>query len=261
MAHRTSVLAILAAAVALGPLVSAEPFDPDDYVVADLSGTRTDGSTPDGITASDGWINHFQIDWTVTPDDPAPNGYDLWRYDYSVSAGTPVWDGDELTDVGQAMSHWILEVSPFVTEDNWDDYFLFDDSTPFDSGLYEFGDFASGSDNPGIPGAIHGFKFNTTEDQQENEWPIDFSFWSSQRPVWGNFYAKDGGVEGIDAYAYNEGFLLDPVDVTDGDYTAWIATPDTEPGVYIPEPGTAVLAIGAVLAGVFARRHRRKEQG
>jgi len=47
--------------------------------------------------------------------------------------------------------------------------------------------------------------------------------------------------------------------VTDGDYTNWILTPDTEPGLIVPEPGLSVLALGAFLVGAFTRRRKGKD--
>jgi len=252
------LMAIVALALFTG-VASANSFDPADYVVVgsgDYTGTRTDGGNPDGVETYDGWVSHFALEWVITPNDTAPNARALWKYDYTITAGTY---NEDTGTTAQAMSHWILEVSPFVTEENWQDYFLFEDMTPFETGLYEIGDYTgtemgTGS-NPAMPGPLHGLKFNTTEAEKDQE-SISFSFWSSQQPVWGNFYAKDGRVDGTSAVAYNEGFEVDPLDATG--YTRWIATPDTEPGLIIPEPGLSVLALGAFLVGAFARRRRGK---
>jgi len=245
--------AILALALFTG-VASADSFDPDDYVVVgsgDYTGTRTDGGTVDGVQTYDGWVGHFALEWVITPNDTAPNGMSLWKYDYTVTAGT------------KDLSHWILEVSPFVTQENWQDYFLFEDMTPFETDLYEFDDYTSTGPkkpNPYMPAGttLHGFKFNTTEAEQAQE-SISFSFWSTQQPVWGNFYAVDGAEYDTWAVAYNDGFAGDPLDVTDGDYTNWILTPDTEPGLIVPEPGLSVLALGAFLVGAFTRRRKGKD--
>ncbi len=260
------LMAVVALALFAG-VASANSFDPDDYVVVgsgDYTGSRTDGGDPDGVQTYDGWVGHFALGWVITPNDTAPNGMSLWKYDYTITAGTYDEQGGS---VDKAVSHWILEVSPLVTAENWQDYFFFEDMTPFETKLYEFDDYTSTGPkkpNPYMPAGttLHGFKFNTTEAEQAQE-SISFSFWSTQQPVWGNFYAVDGTEYDTWAVAYNEGFTVDPLDATGDplDYTRWIPTPDTEPGLIIPEPGLSVLALGAFLVGAFARHRKGKEDG
>ena len=110
-------------------------------------------------------------------------------------------------------------------------------SNVFDLDIKTFGP-APG--NPGFPAnkSIFGIKIDLTGDQTYVEFDAD------RCPMWGDFYAKDGG--NPVAYAYNTdiGIEVDnpneyteiPVDAL-GSPLYKILTPDT----YIPEPATLLL--------------------
>jgi len=220
-------------------------------VPAELGGSRSTADS-DGVFGSGKWAHGeggLKIDWTILqPGDSDNTAYPgLYQYTYNITDAV----GDSLY-ADPEVSHWILETSEFVTPENWLNYFVFPQGVVPGEDVH-FGDWNggdTGNSNPGIPGPLHGIKFDMGQPST-----IDYLFWSTQRPVYGDFYAKDGVGP---TYAYNTGFGDDPLDVTDGDYTNWIATPDTEPGLIIPEPGLSVLALGALLVGAFARRRQGK---
>ena len=225
---------------------TTENPDPDPDPLADF---------PGGVLGLAGWApgsGGFRITWDIELGDDG-----LWGYEYTLTNA----DGGGLV-ANPAVSHWILEVSSSVSgdvahEDYWGNYFTFDPSTSV-----EFGDWsAEHPSNPGMPEgtSIYGFKFDWGQPDESDDFALHYGFSTTKAPVWGDFYAKDGG----GTLAYNTG-LLDPDVQPTSPYINWIASPDTlgvgPSEVVIPEPGTAVLAIGAVLAGVFARRRRRRAE-
>ncbi len=207
-----------------------------------------------GIEATGGWADWdpngssggLRLDWNISQDTPES----LWYYKYTFTD----LDG---TGPDPEISHWILQVSDVIDSQNYEQYFF-----TF-SGPVEFGHWTAdlnplpasspgdNNGNPNLPGDIHGLKFELG--------PTPTTFWSSQYPVWGSFYAKDGngGSQGVTT-AWNPGLegLDGGYDLTD--ITNWIPTPDTG-SVMIPEPTATVLALMALVAGAVARRRRRKE--
>jgi PEP-CTERM motif len=213
------IILMVALTVSLLPVMSiAIP------ITADFSGTRSVGSgvtASDGTKGADGWASKgFSISWEISQ---VSGGYD---YTYTLD---PSGQG--------AVSHFILEVSPVTTEDNFK--LLEGDSTKF------FGPevYTEQSGNPGMPGNINGIKFDFGGD------PATYHFFSTQAPVWGDFYSKDGAF----GTAWNTGFGNDPVEGSS--FTNWIATPDTY-GAPVPEPSTLLL-LGAGLLGLGAYGRRK----
>jgi hypothetical protein len=216
----------IACAILLGlalPAVST----PIPVGIGDWYGSRSVGS---GVTAAGEWATSgFNVRWAI---DPAPGGLLRYQYWFTNDAGAPL-----TANVKAGLSHWIFEVSPdFGTAvfipDGW--------------GYEGPKDWTEATGNPGMPAAgVFGIKPS-----------IDggyYSFLTNRKPIWGDFYAKDGG--GV--YAYNTGFGTEPA--AGGPFTNWIAVPDTDTFTRIPEPGTLGLVGGGLLGmGWLVRRRRRK---
>jgi hypothetical protein len=216
--------------------VSADPI----FVEGDdLSGSRT---TPpgSGVVAGDGWTEAeggFEIGWNI-----APNGSD-WNYSYTLrdkgTSDPPV--------LNPGLSHWILEVTPGIGIGSFSDIDVDPEGNPPVEGPKTW--YAKTQPNPDMPYDIYGIKFDVGN---------TVTFTSTQRPVWGDFYAKDGRHSGIWATAWNAGFGSDP-DPDDPDFegfTPWIPTPD---GV-IPEPST-ILLVTLSFVGITALGIRKKLKG
>jgi opacity protein-like surface antigen len=186
-------------------------------IPADMTGNRT---TSSGVTATDDWVNNFSsISWNITL-----NGK-WYHYEYTISASKP------------SVSHFVLEVSPTVTEENFDSLFK-----NFSGSTIEGPDIITQKNYDGK--SVYGIKF----DWGTNENSITYSFDSLRSPIWGDFIVKGG-----QSLAYNTGIGTDP---TSSPFTNWIATPDT---VGVPEPGTLLL-LGAGLLGIGALRRARRQR-
>jgi len=243
-----SFMYLLTAAIVLVGL-SSSPCLADLYD-GSISGPLSGGD----IIATDGWDSpKTKIEWTVLEPGTGTGQSGGNYYTYSYTFTVPE----------KEISHFILQVSD--TWDNWGvdesgfvegtlvatpkEIFLSEDAT-------NYGD--SGS-NPGIPGNIHGLKFEVPKGVDYTTW--EWSFNSLREPVWGDFYAKDGTDQQgtIDVYAYNSGFEYEPYDWYDQnnnlynyDYYGYIATPDT---TMIPVPGAVLLGIfGLGVAGIKLRK-------
>ena len=200
----------------------------------------------------------FSISWEIVP-----KGSDF-TYTYTIS--TPA-------DGKARLSHWILELSPFdfagdSLERYWEDVFVdLETGNYTDTGIgaVDVGLTGSGSGNPGMPNInnpadnkddIFGVRFNRDEDLST----IVVTFTTPQVPVWGDFYAKNGGGSGTNAvWAYNAGFGTDPTTETTV-FTNWIPRPDGQnTGGSTPEPATLIvwsLLIGSVALARLRRRPR-----
>lgn len=206
-------------------------------VVLSLVGiTTVDGSTiySGSLSTSDGglvgggnWEDDSSLTWTIAQEGS------VWHYTYN------------LVVPAQGISHIIIEVScNFTIED------VFNATGPFEG--IEIGDFNYTNGNPGIPGSVHGLKFDGTSGID-----LTIEFDSHRMPVWGDFYAKDGKVPGshVDNVIWNAGFpAADPlVPAHNGQEANHLLVPDT----IIPEPSTMVMLIAGLITGCLYLLHRK----
>ncbi len=193
-------------------------------------------STADGgIIANGRWaLNGFQISWTASQVDQS-----WWKYEYWLRDGKGnLLEGE---DVQAAVSHFVVEVSPDVT---------YDDFRNANGSPIELADFSNQTGDAAIENAL---KFDYEKGY--------FSIESLRIPTWGDFYAVDGWYrdpntgQRVRNSAWNAGFALnDPLDVapSNGSYMNKLLRPDTQTA--IPEPGTMLLfGLGLAGAGVYRR--------
>ena len=227
-----TALALVGAFVVLMPGVS---FAVPIVVESDSRSTFTG----EGLVGTGAWDDGgFIIQWEISFDDDT----DLWTYEYTfLDDDSPFGNGAPDPD----LSHWIFELSANITTDNIDELIL-DPNFAIEPGDPTTYGISPG--NPGIPGDIYGIKTNTGTSDTFNV----YTFLSPRAPMWGDFYAKDGGGTGEDSvHVYNVGFGTDPTSSTT-DFTNWIRVPDTVNG-QAPEPGMLLL-IGAGLVALSRRR-------
>ncbi len=244
-------------ALMLLPLVADADIVLVDNSFFDASGEFISSrSSPGGIDATDGWTSDFILEWTIVNDDNSASGF--WEYEYRIT------DGGGYTPTTPDVSHWILEVSTFITADNVDTY-IFESSVAFeDPKLYgkdltpDPYDPGGNKGNPNLPVDLYGIKFEV-ETGDSYTW----SFQSLQAPMWGNFYVKDGAPgSDVVATAWNTG-ITDTTGPTESttDFTPWIPVPDTFSGgggPPIPEPSSLLLlAVGASSIAGYRRLRRR----
>ena len=193
-------------------------------------------SSLDGGIVSSGqsWVSPpgFEVNWQVEQ-----TSFDTWHYRYTFSDE----NGDELS---MQVSHLIISLSDNIQQGD-----LFNFGT--DVAGTEIGDFGPAPGNPGFPDdeTIFGIKLDMGNDQLIAE------FDSTRQPMWGDFYAKDGGTP--ENYAYNSdigtevfnlhGFDEIPVDIS-GNELNKVLVPNS-----VPEPATLIL-LG--IGGVLLRKRR-----
>lgn len=187
--------------------------------------TSTDGK----ILTSDAWSElDFKLAWNINQMEDGS-----WCYEYSLTT-----DGDPPLALTPAVSHFIIEISPNVTRD---DFWGFDG--PVELRLPDDDPF---KDAPELNSAL---KLDFGVDGQ-----TVWSFYSTRAPRLSDFVAKGG-----QSYAWNVG-IGDPIDGYElGDYyeLGKILAPDTMTG--IPEPGTMLLfGLGLVGAGAIRRYRTRR---
>ena len=200
----------------------------DDVPVApaDYTGARSTSDSPATLVATNTWDgsddNGFRIGWAIT--DPWTSVSGLWEYSFTISGAT--WDeGTQSYDpLSQDLSHWILEIS------NLEDLGI-SFSTAFPGwntgGIDPTPELEEGEPkvkhkekegNPGMLAELYGLK-----------WEAESVVKSSMPPVWGNFYAKDGGGKKDPVIAYNWGFTTPPTAALVDEHDWWIPRPDSEP--------------------------------
>jgi hypothetical protein len=110
-----------------------------------------------------------------------------------------------------------------------------------------------------MPDDLYGIKFTPTDKTAASSYT--FTFQSTQNPVWGDFYAKDGSGGGppplVWATAWNSSFGSDPTSLTT-DFTPWIPVPDTE-STRIPEPSSLLLLVLGSSAVLGSKLRSRKK--
>jgi hypothetical protein len=135
----------------------------------------THGNKPPSIVHHPG--SDITMTWTV--DNDAPRTGFPWRYTYTLSIVNAT--------MGSGLSHVIIETST-VPEFQMSDLVGFSSNV---SGVVSTLDTweEQGSSNPNLPAPIYGIKFDTPGSPTD----LTLTFWSDRAPVWGDFYAKDGG--------------------------------------------------------------------
>ena len=192
-------------------------------------------SAAGGVVGTGNWVHGgiTTISWEVylNPDN-------TWHYSY------------EFTHPVGETSHFILEVS-----DNFTLADIFNAEGDFRN--YELDDFGGGPSNPGMPGIMHGLKFDDASGTTTRFW-----FDSPRVPVWGDFYSKDGnaGDYGWNA-AWNAGFTdldTDPTDpAANGSIAHHLLVPDSVVTA-APEPMSLLLFGGGLMAMAAVRKNRRR---
>jgi hypothetical protein len=236
---------------------------------ADLTGTRMTSGTVSPNTqlvwnpAAGGWDNGgFKIQWTISadPSKTAVVGGNTYQiYDYTYDVITP---NNGSAASGNQLSHILLGLSTSVTvataSNDPELNNLFNMS--YAAGTFDTPATSSGNSNDGLPSNFWSIKFTRSD---ANAFDNKITFESLHAPVWGNFYARDGGGSGSSTvYAYNKDFSTapsNPNDVTnDAGYQGYILTPDTTTLVVsVPEPSTlAIAGVGALGFGAHAWRRR-----
>jgi hypothetical protein len=226
VSSRAALLAALTVALAFSAQADIVPVTPPDTIVL---------STPEGFgVIGAGSYGSFRIESSVTD-----LGAGVFQYDYLITSNVFNETEEIFEPLPQALSHWILEVSADALEIG---DVIIDGSivTSHEIGETELNDWTADQGNPGMPGTLHGIKFNIGGEATS----YSFSFQSYRTPILGSFYAKDG----TGNYAYNT-YLDDPAE------GLRIIVPDTD--TIIPEPSTFAL-LGFGIAGLFARRFRKR---
>ena len=210
--------------------------------------------TGSDITGTGVWVDKYMLPageqsswtapsltWIITQ-----NADLTWHYDYTLS----VYKKD--------ISHFTVEVSDKPGYE-FEKSNVLAASWPMDKIEVQDYDSDIGNSNPGMPSRFRGLKFDSTVGTTYHVW-----FDTDRRPVWGDFYAKDGKTNGIDNAIWNAGFGNPDTDpsgpASDGSIDGHLLVPDTE-GVEkppVPEPaGMMALGSGLMGLGAFLMKRRR----
>ena len=191
-----------------------------ELLTPDASGLVSGGQTWDAT------VNGFKVVSEVMN-----NGNGTWHYKYTFSNA----DGSLL--VQHTVSHFIISVS---------ENFTLEDLLSTEGVVPELRDFGPEPGNPGLQETMYSaLKLDLLNEQNVVE------FDCTRAPMWGDFYAKDGGDP--KNYAYNASIgitVADPYDYTGakdvgGAPLFKVLVPDT-----IPEPATmTLLGLGGLLLG------------
>ena len=221
-----ALISVFAAPVARADSVLVSPVD--------FTGSRT---TPIGlgVNSSGNWKEQgVKIRWNIT------ESSGVFTYQYTLSAVT----GGSL--VG-AVSHFILETSSAFTHGD----ILPGSSTVSDPQWWT----PAMPSNPNMPAPIWGVKFDFGSGAPT------YTLVTTKRPVWGDFYTKDGkaGRLGFNA-AWNAGLAIGDPTLSTTNFTPWIPTPDTlavEPPP-VPLPAAAWMGLSLLGASTFVTYSRRR---
>ncbi|MFO8081224.1 MAG: hypothetical protein R6V07_13110, partial [Armatimonadota bacterium] len=214
-----------------------------------LAWTGSLSTTSGGLIYGGGW-EPATLTWDVTM-----VSANVYRYDYTLDIETT-----------GGISHMILE----LTDDAFYNDFQLGSIDMFNLQLFDGADWVNwspvvdvkehekgdednaGGGNPGMPTDLFGIKY---DDLGGDETYLRWRFDAYRMPVWGDFYAKDGG----DKVLYNAGFALaDPLDgPADGSIDNHILRPNGR----TPElPPSALMSLGMLPLGIaYIRGRRRKE--
>lgn len=240
-------------------------------------GTRS--TTNGGIIADDDWSignGGFRVDFTVTQVGP------LWEYDY-------VFKDADGSGLDPSISRFIkLEVSQNVPGAV---HQLISDGTPphnpgdlitLTPSLYSFHLWDAPASDPSYD--LYSIFVGDDNDNLADELSDDhITFLSTQGPMWGSFYVRDGNSGNGPAEAINRGFNdgvfpkpgggtfssvggrpeFDPLqDPNALSLKNWILVPDTYNTNTVPEPTTFVLILPALVAALaYGRRCRARRRG
>jgi hypothetical protein len=152
---------------------------------ANYSGFRSTLPPNPGIQSTGGYLEEnggFRISWEISFDGS------YWTYSYTLR------DADGST-VAPDVSHWILEISPEVPFNNITAYIFNSNSTVVTPG----GDYwvadpnfpnttqaGANNGNPNLGSDLTGIKFDTSSNSVSG----NYTFMSTEPPVWGDFYIK-----------------------------------------------------------------------
>ena len=169
------------------------------------------------------------LNWSVSQNDDKS-----WRYQYDFSG------------YRAGVSHIIFQTSSNFTCDD-----LMNPEGPYAD--YEIGLFTEKQGNPNLPDNIYGVKFDL-----KSSTSIAISFDSFRSPMWGDFYAKSGKINGVQVAAWNAEFGEEATPWKQGSPNEFgrILVPDTT----VPEPATAVILL-AGMAGIAQLARKRKIVG
>ncbi len=226
------LLAMLLFIVLLTPSLSAYANIYGDNVSGnDLSDQRTFGSPNYDPSNTEGgldglWFPSFSIDWNISQNTDTL----MWTYEYTLATYR--------TDI----SHFILELSDGATQNDFSDFYINGQSSGFGNNIEGPSLWGQHPSNPGYPtdDEIFGMKFDSGGDT------ASYQFTTSRSPVWGNFYAKGGKLQGgIFAHTYNNALAND--EFSSDNELDFIVRPNGPP--VAPEPVSYVLfsAGGAAL--------------